>query len=59
MAGTRRRRAHEGRDLAITTDYRTVLTQICERHLQLSDADLSEVFPDLPKRAKPIQLIKA
>ena len=26
---------HEGRDLAVVTDYRTVLAQICERHLRL------------------------
>ena len=35
---------HEGRDLAVVTDYRTVLAQKCERHLQLSDADLSDVL---------------
>jgi uncharacterized protein (DUF1501 family) len=50
---------HEGRDLAVVTDYRTVLAQVCERHLQLSDADLSDVFPGMPKQTKPIQLIKA
>jgi uncharacterized protein (DUF1501 family) len=50
---------HEGRDLAVVTDYRTVLAQICERHLGLSDADLSKVFPNMPRQAKPIHLIKA
>jgi uncharacterized protein (DUF1501 family) len=50
---------HEGRDLAVATDYRTVLAQVCERHLQLSDTDLSSVFPEMPKQAKPMQLIKA
>jgi uncharacterized protein (DUF1501 family) len=49
---------YEGRDLAVVTDYRTVLAQICERHLRLSEADLSNVFPDMPKQAKTIQLIK-
>jgi uncharacterized protein (DUF1501 family) len=49
---------HDGRDLAVVTDYRTVLAQICERHLQLSDADLSNVFPDMPKQTKSIQLIR-
>jgi uncharacterized protein (DUF1501 family) len=48
---------HEGRDLAVATDYRTVLARICERHLQLSDADLSDVFPGMPKQAKSPQLI--
>jgi uncharacterized protein (DUF1501 family) len=30
---------HEGRDLNVTTDYRTVLAQICERHLSLTLAN--------------------
>ena len=50
---------YEGRDLAVVTDYRTVLAQICERHLRLSETDLSDVFPDMPKQATTIQLIKA
>jgi uncharacterized protein (DUF1501 family) len=49
---------HEGRDLAVATDYRTVLGQLCERHLGLSDVDLSEVFPNMPKPARSIELIK-
>lgn len=36
---------HEGRDLAVTTDFRQVLSQVCERHLGLSDARLADVFP--------------
>jgi uncharacterized protein (DUF1501 family) len=50
---------HEGRDLAVATDYRTVMAQICERHLRLSDTDLSKVFPDMPRQAKSLQLVKA
>jgi uncharacterized protein (DUF1501 family) len=50
---------YEGRDLAVVTDYRTVLAQICERHLRLSETDLSNVFPDMPKQTKTIQLIKS
>jgi uncharacterized protein (DUF1501 family) len=49
---------HDGRDLAITTDYRTVLAEVCERHLRLSDVDLSDVFPDMPRGARPMRLIK-
>ena len=49
---------HEGRDLAVTTDYRTVLAQLCERHLGIPDMDLSKVFPDMPRQAKSLQLIK-
>jgi uncharacterized protein (DUF1501 family) len=48
---------HEGRDLPVTTDYRTVLAEVCERHLRLSDADLSDVFPNMPKQAKSTRLI--
>lgn len=40
---------YEGRDLAITTDFRTVLAHVTERHLHLTDAQLSSVFPNLPK----------
>jgi uncharacterized protein (DUF1501 family) len=50
---------HEGRDLAVVTDYRTVLAQICERHLRIADTDLSKVFPDMPRQAKSLHLIKA
>jgi len=36
---------HEGRDLAITTDFRQVLSDIASQHLGLPDARLSELFP--------------
>lgn len=36
---------HDGRDLAVTTDFRHVLAAIGERHLRLPDARLAEVFP--------------
>jgi uncharacterized protein (DUF1501 family) len=39
---------YQGRDLAVTTDYRTVLAAILERHLRLNDRQLVQVFPDLP-----------
>ena len=50
---------HDGRDLAVVTDFRTVLAQICERHLRLSDRDLSKVFPDMPRQTGSLRLIKA
>lgn len=37
---------HEGRDLAITTDFRDVIVTLLERHLQLDEAKLQQVFPD-------------
>jgi uncharacterized protein (DUF1501 family) len=39
---------YQGRDLAVTTDYRTVLAAIAERHLRLPDRALASVFPDEP-----------
>ena len=40
---------HEGRDLAVTTDFRTALIRICEQHLRLPDRSLATVFPDAPR----------
>jgi uncharacterized protein (DUF1501 family) len=37
---------HQNRDLAITTDFRDVLVTLFERHLQLNDAKLQQVFPN-------------
>jgi uncharacterized protein (DUF1501 family) len=39
---------HEGRDLPVTTDFRSVLIQVAERHLLLEDRKLSLVFPQSP-----------
>jgi uncharacterized protein (DUF1501 family) len=39
---------YKGRDLAVTTDYRSVLTAILERHFGLDDGQLMQVFPGLP-----------
>lgn len=36
---------YEGRDLAVTTDYRSVLAAVIARHLRLSDRALTEIFP--------------
>jgi len=36
---------HEGRDLAVTTDYRSALAAVIARHLRLSDRALNEIFP--------------
>ena len=50
---------NEGRDLPVTTDFRLVLAQVAERHLRLSDKQLSMVFPAMPRRGPAFQLIKA
>jgi len=36
---------YEGRDLAVTTDFRDVLVEVCEQHLQLPDTALAGIFP--------------
>lgn len=35
----------DGRDLAVTTDFRAVLSPILQQHLGISDAALAQVFP--------------
>jgi uncharacterized protein (DUF1501 family) len=37
---------HEGRDLAVTTDFRSVLATVAERHLYLPDKQLAQLFPN-------------
>ena len=41
-------RLYEARDLAVTTDFRSVLAAILARHLRLPDTALAAVFPDAP-----------
>jgi uncharacterized protein (DUF1501 family) len=36
---------YEGRDLAVTTDFRSVLAAVLGRHLRLSDRALTQIFP--------------
>ncbi len=35
---------YQGRDLAITTDFRDVISTVLERHLHLNEAKLHQVF---------------
>jgi len=53
-------RLYQGRDLAVTTDFRTPIGAILERHMGLPDSGLRSVFPDMPP-AEPglAQLLKA
>jgi uncharacterized protein (DUF1501 family) len=50
---------NEGRDLAVTTDFRGVLAQVAERHLRLGDKGLAAVFPAMPQTAPAFQLVRA
>lgn len=45
-------------DLAITTDYRTVLAEILSRHMGLAEADLGHVFPGFA-RPPPLGLVRS
>ncbi len=36
---------YQGRDLAISTDFRDVIVSLLEGHLQLADAKIQQVFP--------------
>jgi uncharacterized protein (DUF1501 family) len=42
---------HEGRDLAVTTDFRQVLADIAQRHLRLPEARLTDLFPGFVPKA--------
>jgi uncharacterized protein (DUF1501 family) len=49
---------NEGRDLPVTTDFRSVLAQIAEKHLRLNDKQLTRLFPALPQKGAGFQLLK-
>ena len=50
----------DGRDLAVTTDFRQVFAPLLQRHLGLSDAGLAQVFPAFEtKWAQGAALLKA
>ena len=40
---------HEGRDLPVNTDFRQVLAQVLQHHLQRDAKSLAAIFPDRPK----------
>jgi uncharacterized protein (DUF1501 family) len=44
--GLERAALHEGRDLAITTDFRTVIAQVLAHHMRLSDRQIGRVLPE-------------
>jgi uncharacterized protein (DUF1501 family) len=47
--GLRSNELYEGRDLAVTTDYRNVLAAVLQRHLRVADPALDQIFPGLPR----------
>lgn len=50
---------NEGRDLPVTTDFRSVLAQIAEKHLRLGDKQLVQLFPALPQKGLGFALVRA
>jgi uncharacterized protein (DUF1501 family) len=42
-------RLYQQRDLAITTDFRTGIGTIVERHMGFTDTNLQTIFPDMPQ----------
>ncbi len=48
---------NEGRDLPVNTDFRSVLAQIAEEHLLLSEKELIQVFPAVPQKALSFKLV--
>jgi uncharacterized protein (DUF1501 family) len=50
---------NEGRDLPVTTDFRSVLAQVAEQHLRLSDRQLTQIFPAMPQRGTSFRLMRA
>ncbi|MFL6658564.1 MAG: DUF1501 domain-containing protein [Massilia sp.] len=47
---------NEGRDLPVTTDFRSVLATVAERHLRLPDRQLAQLFPNMPQKAASLKL---
>ncbi len=48
---------NEGRDLAVTTDFRQVLAGVCAHNLGLADNKLAAVFPGF--EGAPLKLARA
>jgi uncharacterized protein (DUF1501 family) len=49
---------YEGRDLAVTTDFRSVIASVLQQHMRLNDEQLSVVFPTIPQVQTPFVLVK-
>lgn len=49
---------NEGRDLPVTTDFRSVLAHVAERHLRLTDRQLAHIFPAMPQGAAGLRIMQ-
>lgn len=50
---------YEGRDLAVTTDFRQVLSAVMAPHFSLRDRELAALFPHMPASPRGLRLLKA
>lgn len=50
---------HEGRDLAVTTDFRTVIGAVLARHLKFGAREIATVFPGAPAASGGPDLLTA
>jgi uncharacterized protein (DUF1501 family) len=48
---------YEGRDLAVTTDFRTVIGTVLQQHMRLNEEQLSVVFPAIPQTQSPLNIV--
>ena len=53
MAGLNSGGLYEARDLAVTTDFRSVLCATLAEHMRLSSTALKTIFPDFQYTADP------
>lgn len=44
--GLTKEQLYEGRDLAVTTDFRDVISSVLNRHLQLDNGKIQQIFPN-------------
>jgi hypothetical protein len=48
---------YQGRDLAVTTDFRSAIGTVLTHHLRLDDRQLTQVFPEMPVASPNIEPI--
>jgi uncharacterized protein (DUF1501 family) len=49
---------HEGRDLAVTTDFRSVVARVLQHHMKIAGNSVATLFPAAPLSSQP-QIIRA
>ena len=49
---------NEGRDLPVSTDFRSVLAQVAQRHLGLNEQQLLRIFPSMPAHGPAFKVMR-